>query len=171
MDEAGRTHCRNGHEFTPGNTYLGGGRRSCRRCNADAQARRKIRRGPQPKKPRNPRKTPVEDRFWSKVDRSGECWQWTAGLNSDGYAQIRDGEGRWLKAHRFSYELHRGPIPTGMDIDHTCWNRACVNPEHLRLATRKQNSEHLQGARSSSTTGVLGVYLRGPRHRSDQRGG
>ncbi|MGV7669138.1 HNH endonuclease signature motif containing protein [Mycobacterium kansasii] len=50
-------------------------------------------------------------------------------------------------------------VPDGMDLDHTCWNRRCVNPDHLRVATRKQNCENQQGPSSRSTTGVRGVFM------------
>lgn len=96
----------------------------------------------------------LEQRFWSKVDKSGECWQWTGAINQGGYGHF--GIGRKVKrSHRVSYWLSHGPIPEGMRIDHTCHNRGCVNPAHLRLATVKQNAENMPDARSS--TGVRGV--------------
>lgn len=85
-----------------------------------------------------------EQRFWSKVDKSGECWIWTASLRANGYGQFMiDNVNR--TAHRFSYELANGPIPDRMDLDHACRNRACVRPEHLRPTTRKQNMENSDG--------------------------
>lgn len=60
-------------------------------------------------------------------------------------------------AHRLSYKFTRGPIPDGMQIDHICHNRACVNPEHLRLATNKQNMENPAGLRVDNTSGHQGV--------------
>jgi len=103
----------------------------------------------------------TEERFWSRVDKSGgECWNWTGGLKN-GYGQFngyQDGARRNLKAHRVSFELANGPIPTGLEIDHICHNRACVSPTHLRLATHKQNNEHLQGAKASSASGIRGVF-------------
>lgn len=74
----------------------------------------------------------AEQRFWAKVDKTGECWLWTASLTSHGYGQFYF-DGRPVAAHRFSYELFSLPIPAGMDVDHTCRIRACVNPFHLRL--------------------------------------
>lgn len=62
-----------------------------------------------------------------------------------------------MKAHRFSYEAHKGPIPEGLEIDHVCRNRSCVNPEHLRAVTRRENMRNLAGVRSDSRTGVRGV--------------
>ena len=108
------------------------------------------------------RGVPVEERFWHKVDRSGDCWLWTGVVHRKGYGQFGDGQ-RIVQAHRFSYELVNGQIPEGMQIDHMCHTRRCVNPEHLRLATNKQNIENVSGARSDSTTGVRGVLPSGKR--------
>ena len=92
-----------------------------------------------------PRSRSLEERFWSKVDKSagpGECWGWTA-TTADGYGYIRDGSAS-RRAHRVSYELHHGPIPAGMTVDHNyaagCRSRACTNPAHLRLLTASENS-------------------------------
>ena len=75
------------------------------------------------------------------------CIIWTGALDRDGYGHLRV-DGRKMLAHRYAWERQHGPIPDGMEVDHACWERACVNPEHLRLATRSQNSAYLSGARS-----------------------
>lgn len=98
----------------------------------------------------------LEERFWAKVDKSGDCWIWKAAI-SDGYGKFGWGSTS-RRAHRVSFEFTFGPIPDGLDIDHRCHSRACVNPEHLRAVTRKQNSEHLLGAHRDSMSGVRGVY-------------
>ncbi|AGT12518.1 HNH endonuclease [Mycobacterium phage Tripl3t] len=102
--------------------------------------------------------SPVEvDRFWDKVLKTDDgCWTWTGWKNDSGYGRLRH-EGRSYRAHRVSYEMHKGPIPDKHDIDHMCFNRLCVNPAHLRACTRKQNLENLSSARASSRTGVRGV--------------
>jgi len=99
-------------------------------------------------------------RFWSKVDKSGECWIWTASLGGSGYGQIgflRDGRTRNIRSNRMAYEIGIGPIPDGMLVDHTCFVKRCCNPEHLRLATQKQNMENRPGPNKNSSSGIRGV--------------
>ena len=98
----------------------------------------------------------IEERFWAKVDTTGECWLWTAGGNANGYGRFCI-NGKMEYAHRVSYTLTHGPINDSLDVDHTCYNKACVNPSHLRAATRKQNTENREGAQSNSKSGVRGV--------------
>jgi hypothetical protein len=95
------------------------------------------------------------DRFWSKVDKTEDCWNWRV-APARVYPTFRF-EGRNVSAHRLSYADANGPIPTGMYVDHVCHNKACVRPEHLRLVTPKQNQEHRLGAQSNSTSGARGV--------------
>lgn len=95
-------------------------------------------------------------RFWAKVEKTEGCWNWTAALKPNGYGAYWDGY-RLRYPHRYSYELASGPIPDGMQIDHTCHNRSCVNPGHLRLATTKQNIENTLDVRRDNTSGFRGV--------------
>lgn len=77
--------------------------------------------------------------YW-KPDDITSCWNWIGGINRGGYGLFYSAERRSRLAHRTSWELHRGPIPKGMQIDHMCRNRSCVNPDHLRVVTPGQNT-------------------------------
>lgn len=85
----------------------------------------------------------AEERFWAKVDRSGDCWVWTAAQYRNGYGMFGVTHKRPTRAHKYSYELVNGPVPDGLHIDHKCRNRLCVNPDHLHAVTPKQNRENL----------------------------
>ncbi len=77
-------------------------------------------------------------RFVMPVTESG-CFLWIGSVNSEGYGQIQiDGSSRG--AHRIAYELAKGPIPNGLQIDHLCRVRCCVNPDHLESVTAKVNT-------------------------------
>lgn len=80
----------------------------------------------------------LAERFWTKVDKSGDCWLWKASLTYDGYGQFFIKGKRW-RAHRWSYTQANGEIPEGLEIDHLCRVRACVNPAHLEAVTRREN--------------------------------
>jgi hypothetical protein len=81
----------------------------------------------------------IEERFWAKVQPTGFCWEWTAGLNERGYGQFRIGPVK-RKAHRVAYELLVSSIPDGLELDHLCRVRSCVNPDHLEPVTRAENN-------------------------------
>lgn len=66
------------------------------------------------------------------------CWLWDGSKYPNGYGWIKV-FGRPVSAHRFSYELHNGPIPEGMEILHSCDTKNCVNPDHLRAGTHEEN--------------------------------
>ena len=104
----------------------------------------------------SPRGLPLEQRFWGKVQKTESCWSWTAGTDRGGYGQIKV-DGRYRLAHRVSWEFAHGPTHDGLELDHRCGNRACVNPAHLRPTTRSQNQQHRTGNQSNNTSGVRGV--------------
>lgn len=76
------------------------------------------------------------------VDQKTDCWEYQGGKNNIGYGMIRD-EHKMRTTHRVSYEEHKGPIPKGMCVCHTCDNPICCNPDHLWLGTRKQNTQDM----------------------------
>ena len=80
----------------------------------------------------------LTDRFWDKVEFTTDCWEWKAGKDPKGYGLIFN-KGRHYGAHRISYQIHKGEIPDGLQIDHLCRNPSCVNPEHLEAVTQKEN--------------------------------
>lgn len=105
----------------------------------------------------------VNERFWSKVDKGTNCWLWSGFCDRDGYGRFK-AFGRNHAAHRWAFESANGPIPMGLVVDHRCHTPGCVNPEHLRLATNKQNGEHRAGAaKNNLSSGVRGVTRKGNR--------
>lgn len=84
-------------------------------------------------------------RFWSKIDETpgqgpqGECWEWKASLQNEGYGQFQTGITVVL-AHRRAYELTHGPIPDDLWVLHHCDNRPCCRPSHLFLGTATDNN-------------------------------
>lgn len=73
------------------------------------------------------------------VDEDG-CWRWTGETTTDGYGRLYAGDGPRPMAHRFVYEALIGPIPSGLELDHLCRVRNCVNPLHLEPVTQRENT-------------------------------
>lgn len=82
----------------------------------------------------------IEKRFEQKynVDTISGCWIWRASIGSHGYGQFWDG--RVVLAHRWAYEHFLKKIPSGLEIDHLCKNKRCVNPQHLEPVTHQVNA-------------------------------
>ena len=102
-------------------------------------------------------KKTAEERFWEKVDKTGDCWLWVASCLPTGYGHFWY-EGEYVRSHRFAYALAHGDIPEGLQVDHRCHTRNCVRPDHLRLVTNAQNAQNRRGATRTSATGVRGVH-------------
>lgn len=98
--------------------------------------------------------------FWAKVEKTESCWIWRGSLNKFGYGDAKLGYSRHFRAHRLSWMLLRGPIPAGMQVHHECFNRACVNPDHLAVVTHAVNRQRLAGPQANNTTGYRGVLYR-----------
>ena len=124
---------------------------------------------------RHPVGMPLEEKFWKFVDKNGPngCWLWTGGLNEKGYGKFNVAMGKLAKAHRYAWELLRGPIPDGYVIDHDhpefgCHNPTCCNPDHLQAVPRRINQQRRRGAQVDSQTGERGVFP--PNHKGLWRG-
>lgn len=92
--------------------------------------------------------------FWVKVKVNPVtmCQEWTGSRHPRGYGQFWNG--RSVKAHHYAYTTQVGPIPAGMVVMHTCDNPPCVNPDHLRLGTQRDNiKDMLAKGRRASTAG------------------
>lgn len=87
-------------------------------------------------------KLSVKERFLEKVNKTENCWLWMGYVDKIGYG-IFSGEISSSKAHRNSYDLFIGKIPTGKKVLHKCDVRNCVNPEHLFIGTQKDNVQDM----------------------------
>lgn len=83
----------------------------------------------------------ILQRFCDKVEpQLIGCWKWSAAKNSKGYGYFGTSTKRGtMMAYRFAYEINKGKIPEGMEIDHLCRNTSCVNPNHLEAVTSREN--------------------------------
>lgn len=98
----------------------------------------------------------LRERFESKGEQGPKCWRWTGSKTRGGYGVLAKyfvkSRGFNTTAHRIAYELHVGPIPDGLEIDHLCANRECANPEHLEAVTHQENErrKHLRNPPQTS---------------------
>jgi hypothetical protein len=108
---------------------------------------------------------PLVVRLWRNIDRRGpdECWPWTGSTATGGYGTIwrGDGSGKLIRAHRAVWEQFNGPIPEntayhGAVVMHSCDNRACCNPAHLRLGTQAQNLRDMGDKKRYRVPGLRG---------------
>lgn len=85
-----------------------------------------------------------KNRFYSNIIINGNgCLEWKGTIKSNGYGQFKCLNKKWNHAHRYSYEFFIGSIPEGMCVLHSCDNRKCVNPVHLWLGTKKDNTQDM----------------------------
>lgn len=91
-----------------------------------------------------------------RINETG-CWIWQGSVASTGYAFLSNGSGGSIGVHRASYQAFVGPIPKGMEVDHTCHVRHCIFPGHFRLATRSQNAENRKGSNAGASSRFRGV--------------
>lgn len=101
---------------------------------------------------------PVPKRIEAKIKRAGGCWLWTGALDHAGYGKLWS-KGRYQRAHRLAYEAWVGPIPEGMQLDHLCRTRHCVNPKHLEPVTGAENT--LRGAGFAAVNAAKARCVRG----------
>lgn len=86
-------------------------------------------------------RVPLEERFWRYAlpEPNSGCWLWIGSIRPDGYGQFSVSAGRARVAHIVAWEMYRGPVPEGLELDHLCRVRSCVNPDHLEPVTHRTN--------------------------------
>lgn len=103
--------------------------------------------------------------FWARVTVGGllDCWEWQGAVNENGYG-VTSLDGRAVKAHRFAWMLAGRPMPDGMELDHLCRNRRCVNPAHLEPVSGRENTlrgEGITAVNAQKTHCIRGHELTG----------
>ncbi len=105
----------------------------------------------------------TKEKFLSKVNKAEKCWEWLGFINEKGYGESYAGGKK--SAHRLSYELFNGKIPHGLQIDHLCRNRKCVNPDHLEAVSRRVNI--LRGQAPSANNARKDICKKGHPYKGD----
>ena len=101
------------------------------------------------------RLSPLAGRFWPRLDKSGDCWEWTGHKIDSGYGRIVV-DGRRELSHRVAFRLSGYSIPLGMCVCHHCDNPGCCNPNHLFLGTHADNMRDMaEKGRSRSGSAKL----------------
>lgn len=138
MTSTPTTHCRNGHNLRDAGVYRTRGEVRCKTCHLEGIAKSKARKMAARDHPEEI--IPSEHaRFLSKIaEQASGCWEWQACDNGLGYGFFSIAGVNQL-AHRVSYRHFRGPIADGLELDHLCRNRRCVNPDHLEPVTHLVN--------------------------------
>lgn len=107
----------------------------------------------------------LEDRFWAKVDMSGECWLWKAAVDNCGYGWFKLC-GNMQRAHRVSMMLSGTVVPDGLCVLHKCDNPPCVNPAHLFIGTRRDNAKDRNAKHRQSCGAAHSLACSGENHGS-----
>lgn len=117
-------------EFPRDKSKRSGRSTQCKVCKQDYLRARRDTPAPRPT---------AEERFWAKVEKTGTCWLWIGAINKGGYGTFRI-DARTMAAHRLSYMWLVQPLIDGLEIDHLCRVRNCVNPAHLEQVTPRVNT-------------------------------
>lgn len=107
------------------------------------------------------RKKPILERFFSKVRKTPTCWLWVGAKLWSGHGKFLlchvDGKSCFQGAHRCSWWIEYGDIPSGLGVLHKCDNPSCVNPEHLFLGTQKDNMRDMDNKKRRGVARKLSV--------------
>ena len=106
---------------------------------------------------------PLSPHHWIVLE--GGCWEWQRALTRGGYGSATLASGECRRAHRWVYESRIGPIPDGLQLDHLCRNKRCVNPDHLEPVTHAENQRRAAATRTNCKHGheftIENTYLNG----------